>query len=56
MTIVIIVPTASALQPTMVAVDHGLAGAGLDAIVLVRGLVIELLLDAAGSVATTQES
>ncbi len=53
MTIVTIVPTARAAQPTIVAVDHGSARVVLDALVLVRGLVIELLRDVAGSVATT---
>ncbi len=56
MTIVTIVPTARAAQPTIVAVDHGSARVVLDALVLVRGLVIELFRDAVGSVATTQES
>ena len=56
MTIVTIVPSARAAQPTIVAVDHGTMRAGLDTFVLVRGLVIELLRDVAGSVATTQES
>jgi hypothetical protein len=56
MTIVRMVPTTRALQPTSVAVGHGCARLGLDALVLVRGLVIELLRDVAGSVATTQES
>jgi hypothetical protein len=56
MTIVTTVATARAVQPTIVAVDHGSARVDLDALVLVKGLVIELLRDAAGSVATTQES
>ena len=61
MTIVTMVATARAAQPTMVAVDQGSARAGLDAVALdafmpVRVLFIELLRDATGSVATTQES
>ena len=53
MTIVTIVPTARADQPTIVAVDQGSVRVVLDALVLVRGLVIELFRDVAGSVATT---